>query len=164
VGLSETFFAVLKDMTITEIQGTISQKESESLTDLFTEAFRASPSKAFNERLNEKPGLSVLLAWEDEKIVGFKIGYQRFRGIFFSWLGAVTRDYRRNGIARALLREQHRLCASRGYFEIQTEAAGKNAAMLILNLQEGFEVYGVHLGHQYKLTVQLRRQLSAPSI
>lgn len=152
------------NMNITEIKETVSQQESDSLVELFTEAFGAPPSDEFNARLNEKLGLSILLAWEEGKIVGFKIGYQRFRGVFFSWLGAVAKEYRREGIARALLREQHRLCVSRGLLEIQTETSVKNAGMLILNLQEGFEVYGVHLGHQDELTVQLRSQLCVPGI
>ena len=147
-------------MQITELTKPITHEQASRLTSVFTDAFDAPPSDTFLERLNEKADLSVLIAEEDGELVGFKIGYTRFKGIFFSWLGAVAVDRRRSGIGRALLRHQHELCTERSYEEIQTESAGSNQSMLILNLQEGFEVSGVHLGHNDALTVQLRKRLS----
>lgn len=146
-------------MDIIELSKPISAKDIEKLTELFTEAFGTPPSEEFLDRLNEKSDLSVFVARQESAIVGFKIGYRRFQGIFFSWLGAVARSHRRSGVARALLKRQHLLCEQRGYREVQTEASGGNQPMLILNLQEGFEVYGVHVGHQDKLTVQMRKPL-----
>jgi ribosomal protein S18 acetylase RimI-like enzyme len=149
-------------MKILEIRNDIAQEDVSSLIPVFTEAFGKPPSDNFYERLNEKNGLSVLLAKEDESLVGFKIGYTRFQGIYFSWLGAIATAHRRKGIARALLREQHRLCAERGFNEIQTEASSTNRDMLILNLQEGFDVFGVHMGHK-GLTVELRKFIQQKS-
>ena len=145
-------------MTIQEIRDRITAEKVEQLIPVFTEAFGQPPSDTFLERLNEKRDLSVLLAVEEDQILGFKIGYTRFRGVFFSWLGAVTETHHRKGIARDLLREQHRICSERGFEEIQTEASGTNRNMLILNLQEGFEVYGVHMG-QDEVKVELRKFL-----
>ena len=51
-------------------------------------------------RLNEKKDLSLLLAHDEGHLIGFKIGYTRFKGIFFSWLGAVEPSSRGNGVAR----------------------------------------------------------------
>ena len=146
-------------MKIIEIRNTISQEEAQSLYEVFSEAFHKPPSSSFLQRLNEKQNLSVLIAKEGNKVVGFKIGYQRFQGIFFSWLGAVAKEHQQKGIARKLSRTQHQNCLERGFQEIQTEAAGNNSAMLILNLKEKFEVYGTHLGYQNDLTVQLRKSL-----
>ena len=146
-------------MEITEIRKAVTEEEVSLIRPIFAEAFGESPSDSFLERLNEKRDLSVLLAWSSETIIGFKIGYARFKGIYYSWLGGVAPDYRRKGIARELTRYQHRLCADRGYVEVQTETMGTNQAMLILNLREGFEVSGVHLGRKDALTVQLRKFL-----
>jgi len=145
-------------MTIREIRESISQEDAHILTPIFTEAFGQPPTDSFLERLNEKRDLSVLIAEEEERIIGFKIGYTRYRGIFFSWLGGVDKSYLRQGVARDLLKEQHQLCLERGYEEIQTETSGTNRSMLILNLQEGFEVYGVHMG-QDEVKVELRKFL-----
>jgi len=149
-------------MEISEIRQPISEEQADELRPIFVAAFGRPPSKSFLERLNEKRDLSILLAHDGDALVGFKIGYTRFKGVFFSWLGAVDPPRRRTGVARGLVRHQHRLCCERGYDEVQTEAAGSNQAMLILNLQEGFEVSGVQLGHEDALTVQLRERLGHP--
>ena len=146
-------------MEITEIRESVTAEQAALLVPIFREAFKTLPTESFLDRLNEKNGLSLLLAYETGRLVGFKVGYTLFRGIFFSWLGAVDSRHQRLGVARRLVRHQHRLCLERGDREIQTESAGTNQAMLILNLQEGFEVSGIHLGHGEALTVQLRKPL-----
>ena len=146
-------------MEISEIVRSVTEEQASLLRSIFTEAFEESPSASFLERLNEKKDLSILLAHREGVLIGFKIGYTRFQGIFFSWLGAVAASHRRQGVARELVQEQHRLCRERGYQEIQTEASGSNRAMLILNLEEGFVVRGVHLGRNDDLTVQLQKSL-----
>lgn len=145
-------------MEVTETRGTVSPEETERLAGVFASVFGKDPSLKFEERLNEKRGLSVLVEGEGE-IRGFKVGYERFRGVFFSWLGGVIPEFRRRGIARGLLREQHRVCLDRGYVEIQTETYGDGNGMLLLNLSEGFEIYGTYLGDDRRLRVQLRKRL-----
>ena len=126
---------------------------------VFEEDFGEKPDADFLDRVNEKHKLLVTLAYIDENLVGFKIGYEKHRGTFFSWLGAVAPEHRRNGIARKLLRHQHRSCEGAGYKEIQTTASGTNIGMLLLNLTEGFTIYGSYLGRNNELTVQLRKEL-----
>ena len=146
-------------MKITEIESSITEDQATQLKVVFADAFGTPPSESFLERLNEKKDLSILMAHSGDEIIGFKIGYTRFKGIFFSWLGAVLTEHRRQGVARELIRHQHKLCSMRGYKELQTESSGTKEGMLILNLKEGFEVYGFHLGHEDSPTVQLRKRL-----
>ncbi|MGB0371528.1 MAG: GNAT family N-acetyltransferase [Opitutales bacterium] len=127
---------------------------------MFEEAYGNLPPEDFLERLNEKKDLLVLLAYSGDVLIGFKIGYVRYKGVFFSWLGGVVSGNRRKGVARALLRRQHEICLERGYEEIQTEASGSNQPMLILNLQEDFEIYGSRLGRMGELKVDLRKRIS----
>lgn len=148
-------------MKITEIGESVTTRQVRSLAEVFISAFDQAPSADFEQRLNGKRNLSVLIA-RSSKIEGFKIGYERHRGVFFSWLGGVLQESRRKGIARDLLRRQHELCLERGYREIQTETFGDGKAMLLLNLQEGFEIYGTHLGTDGRLRVQLRKMLVLP--
>ncbi|MFT5108521.1 MAG: ribosomal protein S18 acetylase RimI-like enzyme [Verrucomicrobiales bacterium] len=150
-----------QEMEITEIRRAVTEDQASQLRPIFVDAFGEPPSDSFLERLNEKGQLSVLLAHSGDLVIGFKIGYTRFKGVFFSWLGAVAPGHRRRGVARRLIQHQHRLCAERGYHELQTEALASNQAMLILNLEEGFEVGGVHLGRDDALTVQLRKRLDS---
>jgi len=149
-------------MRITEIDGSVTNEQAQSLAEVFISAFDHPPSADFKERLNEKLKLSVLTAQSD-KVEGFKIGYERYRGVYFSWLGGVLQESRRKGIARSLLRRQHDICLERGYSEIQTETFGDGKAMLLLNIQEGFEIYGTYIGTDGRLRVQLRKMLPLQS-
>lgn len=146
-------------MHIAEVKQPASTEQVEQIATAFTSAFGHAPSKEFEGRLNEKQKLMVLTAGIDT-VDGFKIGYERYRGVFFSWLGGVRAECRRQGIAKALLEHQHRRCLELGYSEIQTETFGDGNAMLLLNLQNGFEVYGTHLGDDGRLRVLLRKKLS----
>ena len=146
-------------MNIIELSGSINAQSAQAIERLFLETFEVETDPNFLERVNEKHKLLVSLAYLEDNLVGFKIGYQKHRGTFFSWLGAVSPKHRRKGIARALLHHQHSSCKSAGYKEIQTEASGKNTSMLTLNLQEGFSIFGTHLGHNDEIAVQLRKQL-----
>lgn len=144
-------------MKILELTDDIDEPTARQIQELFFHAFGEETSPEFFERVNQKRDLSVILAYEEEKLVGFKIGYTRYRGIFFSWLGAVAQEHRRKGVARKLLQHQHNYCSSKGYTEIQTEAYGTNSGMLLLNLQEGFSIYGSKLGHNAEISVMLRK-------
>ncbi|MGI9244218.1 MAG: hypothetical protein ACR2RV_25695, partial [Verrucomicrobiales bacterium] len=75
-------------MEITEICRVVTEEQADRLRPIFVDALGEPPSESFLERLNEKGDLSVLLACSGDLVIGFKIGYTRFRGVFFSWLGA----------------------------------------------------------------------------
>jgi ribosomal protein S18 acetylase RimI-like enzyme len=145
-------------MHITELSAPISEAQAAQVALVFESAFGHRPASQFVDRLNEKQKLLVVVAGRDS-VDGFKIGYERFRGVFFSWLGGVMPGCRRQGIARALLREQHRICSDLGYREIQTETYADSNRMILLNLREGFEIYGTHLAQDGRLRVHLRKSL-----
>lgn len=151
-------------MEIIELSKLSRVEDIEGLPGLFSEAFGVSQFDDLLKRLNEKRELSILVAYQGDNPVGFKIGYRQAEGVFFSWLGHVLSSNRRKGVGRALLKYQHELCVRRGYREVQTEASGHNQSMLILDLQEGFEVYGVRTGSDGDLVVQLRKPLVAAKI
>jgi len=146
-------------MDIVEFSKSVDVSIVKEIQLVFFEAFGVETGPDFLARINEKRGLLVILAYIDSELVGFKIGYEKHRGTFFSWLGAVLPKYQRQGIAKKLLRHQHQLCINGGYLEVQTEAQGDNVNMLILNLNEGFSIFGTHLGHKNEITVQLRKSL-----
>lgn len=150
------------EMKITETRKPVTEEQADQLRPIFESGFDTQPSESFLQRLNEKTGLSILLAHKGEALIGFKIGYTRYKGIFFSWLGAIDQAHKRTGVARKLVQHQNNLCVEIGYHEIQTEVLATNQPMLILNLQKGFEVSGVQLGRKDALTVQLRKRFSQP--
>jgi GNAT superfamily N-acetyltransferase len=80
-------------------------------------------------------------------IVGFRFGHAlrpiANERIFYDENGGVDPAYRRQGIGRALVREQHRLAKALGFSRIRTKTALDLKAMIILNLQEGFDIVGL---------------------
>jgi ribosomal protein S18 acetylase RimI-like enzyme len=97
------------------------------------------------DRIAEKHKPLLIVAYQDEAAVGFKLGYETSRGVFFSWLGGIHPDYRRRGLAQKMLRQQHAWCVQNGYHTVTTESGNAYKGMMILNLVEGFQITGTRL-------------------
>ena len=83
----------------------------------------------------------VLTAKDNKKTVGFKIGYDRFHdGSFYSWMGGVLPQFRRQGIAYTLADEQEGWVRERGYTVIRLKTWKKHQAMLEFCIQRGFAI------------------------
>lgn len=113
------------------------------ISRVFGERF---PEPDFAARVNEKHGAMIISALSGEQLVGFKLGFEKHRNVFQSWIGCVHPDFRRHGIARSLLRRQHEWCAEKGYKTVVTNSRNKFKNMMILNLSEGFSVVGTEWG------------------
>ena len=92
------------------------------------------------EKLKEKSNLIVFVAKDENRVTGFKIGYDYGNRTFYSWLGGVHTDYRGKGIAKELMRRQHELVKSMGYTKARTISRNDKRGMLILNIKFGFDV------------------------
>ena len=97
-------------------------------------------SEVYEKRILEVPHL-ILVAEEDEKLVGFKVGYER-DGSFYSWMGGVLPDYRRLGIAQKLADTQEKWAKSQGYTTILFKTRNHHKGMLIFALKNGFNIVG----------------------
>ena len=116
--------------------------------------------KKVQERLNTAPDLLVLLAeTTDGQLAGFKIGYRQDTNAFYSWLGGVLPEFRRQGIAAALMQYQHEWARQQGYLFIQTKTMNRWRNMLILNLQSGFDVIGTYQGNDGSVRIILQKIL-----
>ncbi|MDU0370397.1 GNAT family N-acetyltransferase [Hymenobacter endophyticus] len=82
------------------------------------------------------------LAYENNQLVGCKLGYERKPGHYYSWLGGVHPDFRGRGIAAELMGQQHAWCAAQGYRRVRTQTYNRWRAMLLLNLRHGFDIIG----------------------
>jgi GNAT superfamily N-acetyltransferase len=92
--------------------------------------------------LIDGPAASIARDPTTKQLLGFKLGYRRGAGMFYSWLGGVHPDARRQGIAQKLMLEQHGWAARQGYKNIETRTRASNAAMIVLNLKAGFTIAG----------------------
>jgi predicted GNAT superfamily acetyltransferase len=111
------------------------------------------------DKIKEKPQLLVTIAKQDGNVIGYKIGYELDRRTFYSWLGGVSPDYRKHGIASRLLVLQHQFLIKNGYHIVQTKTTNKWRAMLILNIKHGFDVMETYTDKKGRHKIVLEKKL-----
>lgn len=106
-----------------------------------------------------KPNVTTFLAKNDEKIVGFKVGYEQRQTKYYSWIGGVHPDYRKNGIASELMKRQHEWAKEQGYKCILTKTGNEFRNMLLLNIRFGFDVIGTFLNNRNLVRIEMKKDL-----
>lgn len=66
--------------------------------------FTSQSPESIEEELSWRKQILIVLAFDDEKVVGYKIGYEDRHNKFYSRLGGVYPEYREKGIATTLLK------------------------------------------------------------
>lgn len=117
-----------------------------------------SDSRYFSERIADKKFL-LLVAEIDNALVGYKLGYWLDDSCFYSWLGGVHPDYRKRGIAKALLHEQERRVGELGVKEIRVKSMNQYRSMLLLLIAQGYAITGVETNAQGKEKIHFSKKL-----
>ncbi len=106
--------------------------------------------------------LVILMAMHGDVPVGFKIGYNRRNGVFYSAKGGVLPQYRRKGVAAKMLGRMILEADKLGFKKfIYDTFPNMNPGMLILGLNSGFKVIEAKYNAQYKdFQVSLEKELS----
>ena len=84
-----------------------------------------------------------LVAELDGAIAGFKLGYPRDPGEFYSWIGGVLPRFRRSGLAQRLLECQEQFVRERGYAVLRVKSMNRFPGMLHLLIANGYQVEAV---------------------
>lgn len=88
----------------------------------------------------------ILVAEIDQQVVGFKVGYDRYRdGSFYSWLGGVLPKYRKDSIATQLANEQEKWALANGFDAIRLKTRNRFKSMLIFALKNGFLIENIEI-------------------
>ncbi len=143
------------------INGLPPQEQLSALLDLIAVVFvnqSQAETRADLDYQLTRTGVQILLASDNERLVGCKLGYERKPGHYYSWLGCVHPDYRGRGIAAELMRRQHDWCREQGYHTVRTQTYNQWREMLILNLRFGFAIVGTVQGKR-GLTIVLEKAI-----
>ncbi|WP_128545941.1 GNAT family N-acetyltransferase [Larkinella soli] len=108
---------------------------------------------------NLSRNLLTILALSGDTVAGYKMGYQRKKGHFYSWLGCVSPDFRRLGIGGRLMQLQHDYCRENGFHTIRTHTRNQWRDMLVLNIRHGFDVVGTITTSGAHTTIVLEKRL-----
>lgn len=95
----------------------------------------------YKKRLKDKMHL-VLIAYWKGKPAGFKVGYQ-VDDHFYSWLGGVIPEFRKNKIAAELACFQQKWVKEKGIKTIKMKTRNKHKAMIQFALSDGFYIIGL---------------------
>ena len=97
--------------------------------------------EVYEERLKGKKHL-ILIAFENKKPIGFKVGYER-DDTFYSWMGGVLPKFRKIGIAKALAKNQEEWARKNGFKTITFKTRNRLKGMLIFALKNNFNIISV---------------------
>lgn len=126
---------------------------------LYRLIFETNDVSKFHFRLKNEKDLLIITASQNEKIIGFKIGYRKNETTFYSWLGAIHPEFRKKGLASKLMDLQHEWAKSNHYQLIETKTMNRWKNMLILNLKHGFDLYSTYLDNKGILKIILQKEL-----
>ncbi len=110
-----------------------------ALTRMF---FEQKPDKQYFDRLQHVNKPFIIFAKFDDTLIGCKIGYQTSHDSFYSWIGGVHPDFRRQGIAQNMMQLQIDWCIKNGIHVIRTKTLKRNMPMYALNFKHGYHVTG----------------------
>jgi len=103
---------------------------------------KALSDEKIRRELSTKHSISILIAYNENEPVAYKVGFERSKRIYYSWIGVVDPKYRGRGIAKKLMEQQHQLAKELEYGIVCTQTDNSFKPMIILNLKSEFEIKG----------------------
>lgn len=116
-------------------------------------------TQKMEEELPTMRNCILWIAHENNKVLGFKLGYELEIDEYYSWRGAVIVEERKRGIGSTLMLAQHKWCKDNGYARIQTRTRNQWRDMLMLDLKHGFNITGTILDEKQRLKIILEKDL-----
>lgn len=136
----------------------LSPKEMREVAGIYEIVFQqAIDQKKVDAVIAAHNTMNYLLAYDGDKLIGFKMGFARDNERFYSWSGGVLPEYQNLGVASSLMNLQHDWCKQKGFKVIETRTLNKFADMLRLNLKFGFQITGTISSSGDKLKIIMER-------
>ena len=156
-GKTTTRFAKipLEIQTLTEV----TPSTAKELEPVLLACFADLKSEKLTERLGKEATPVLLVARIDGKAVGYKVGYSKGTGKFYSWRGGVLPEFRRLGIATDLLQAQESWCRKQGFNSILTKTRAQNSEMLLFTIGAGYKIVSTEVHPERGLMVCLEKSL-----
>ena len=112
------------------------------------------------EKLKDKVNLLAIVALEEGRVTGFKLGYEQPDGVYYSWLGGVHPHFQKQGIAAECMIAQHDWCRKKGYSRVRTYGRNEKKAMLIVNLKAGFDIISTFVDEKGRHKIIFEKELN----
>lgn len=116
----------------------------QDILKLYSTIFNDADLNFFKERFASHSKIISVLAYDNETLIGFKIGYPYKEATFYSWVGGVLPKYRQQGIANTLAAHQESVAKTQGFKTLRTKSMNRFKSMMILNLKRGFDIVNIY--------------------
>lgn len=135
---------VSNSITYQCVHGNSDKALLQQLLKIYTSLFKDADVEFFKRRYNEHSKIMSVLAYDNQDLVGFKIGYPYNEDTFYSWIGGVLPNYRKQGIANELAEQQELFAKFLGFKKMRTKSMNTFKPMMTLNLKRGFDITKVY--------------------
>lgn len=141
-------------------QQNLSDLEIQQIGEIYENSFNSAFNKEnFKNKVNAHTDFLYVLAYEKDKLIGFKIGYAEDKNTFYSWLGGVLPDYRKLGISSQMMSLQQNWCQEQGFKKIQTRSRNDFPEMIKLNLKFGYRIIGTQVSHGDEIKILFEKEI-----
>ena len=100
-----------------------------------------------------------MLCHQGGQLIGFKLGYLLDSHTFYSWMGGVKQEFRKQGVAKELALMQLEWAKAQGFSKIRTKSKNQFKPMMIFNLKQGFDIVGTELGYQDEVKIIFEKDI-----
>jgi predicted GNAT superfamily acetyltransferase len=150
---------VKNNISYKTIKGIPDGNTYQELAILYTTLFKDADLEFFKQRINGQLKALYVLAYNDNKLIGFKIGYPYNDDTFYSWVGGVHPKYRKQGIARQLAKLQEDYVKNNGFVKLRTKSMNPFKPMMILNLKNGYNITNIYTNTKGQTKIVFEKQL-----
>lgn len=130
------------------------------LKAIYSAVFKDADLYFFIKRLAEKEDILIVVAYNHNEIIGFKIGYRYDATTFYSWVGGVLESFRKQGIGKQLANLQETNIKEKGYTKLRTKSMNRFKPMMILNLKNGFNIVKVYTNEKGQTKIVFEKNIS----
>ena len=114
------------------------------IAELYCQVYRpARDVEFFRRRFLGRYNPLLLVAYLDDRPVGFFTGFELKPLMFFAWLYGVTPEFRRQGIASQLMDAMHSWVAEHDYEVVRFECHNQHRPMLHMAIAQGYDIVGI---------------------
>ncbi|MFK2819176.1 hypothetical protein U0L90_03540 [Flavobacteriaceae sp. LMIT009] len=146
-------------LTYHTIEGQPSKELLDEILEVYKSIFDDYKLDFFKSRIHKKEGVLIILCYNSDMLVGFKIGYRYNETTFYSWVGGVLLSYRQKGIAKQLAKLQEENVTTKRYSKMRTKSMNRFKPMMILNLKNGFNIVQVYTNDIGQTKVVFEKEL-----
>ena len=141
------------------IEGQPSNELLDEILQVYKSIFDDYKIDFFKSRIDKKEDVLIVLCYNSDMLVGFKIGYRYNETTFYSWVGGVLLSFRQKGIAKHLAKLQEENVTTKRYSKMRTKSMNRFKPMMILNLKNGFNIVQVYTNDIGQTKVVFEKEL-----